>query len=269
MKKARFIAVDVDGTLLDDHDHYDSRRLDRDINQLADQGVQFIIASGDSYDELATLFPSKKLLKNLVAENGGRVFANGQEMVSKSHRRQTLVELLNWATRLVPQPDLLSLSGQGRTYILRRYQSVPVPFYPHHAYFDRLEDIPGPIYNLNLSWFQQRIDTSWIRGVAKRLNQLSPTVNATYSGAYGIDILPAGVNKAVGLRHLLKELGGNITELIAFGDTSNDLEMFQAAGKGYAMKNATPDLKKVADKITVMDNNHNGLLNEIERIFSL
>ena len=48
--------------------------------------------------------------------------------------------------------------------------------------------------------------------------------------------------------------------MIAFGDTSNDLEMIQESGTRFAMKNATPDLKRVADQITQRDNNHDGLL---------
>ena len=43
--------------------------------------------------------------------------------------------------------------------------------------------------------------------------------------------------------------------------------MLTEAGCGIAMKNATSDLLKVADKVTVNDNNQNGLLTEIEQLF--
>ena len=57
------------------------------------------------------------------------------------------------------------------------------------------------------------------------------------------------------------------SSVVAFGDTSNDIEMLSEVGYGYAMKNATDDLLKVADKVTRYDNNHTGLLSEIEYQF--
>ena len=44
MEKWRFVAIDVDGTLLDDNDHYDVPRFNRVIRQLAAQGIHFIVA---------------------------------------------------------------------------------------------------------------------------------------------------------------------------------------------------------------------------------
>ena len=94
-------------------------------------------------------------------------------------------------------------------------------------------------------------------------------VNATYSGAYGIDILPQGVNKASGLNQFVKHTGGHLDQVIAIGDTSNDIEMVTNAGLGVAMQNATMDLKTIADQITAVDNNHDGMLQELEQIFTL
>lgn len=56
MGKYRFIAIDVDGTLLDDNDKFDVNRLNKDIELLQRQNYHFIIASGNSYDALSTIF---------------------------------------------------------------------------------------------------------------------------------------------------------------------------------------------------------------------
>lgn len=125
------------------------------------------------------------------------------------------------------------------------------------------------MFNLNLNWFKQRPALEWTMRQADQINQRFPQVHATYSGAFGIDVLPAGVNKAVSLTKLVQQLGGSMDELVAFGDTANDLEMIQQAGCGYAMKNATADLLAVADRVTSRDNNHDGLLHELEGLFNL
>lgn len=270
MNPFHYIAIDVDGTLLDDQDHYDSQRLNQDVALLKQRGVAFIVASGNSYDALQSIFNNCPAVDTFVAENGGRIIANGHENYTHPHSKGTIALLLNELQGLSRQPDLLSVSGATQTYIASQYRKVAVPYYPHHSYFATLADVKEPIYNLNLSWFSQRPPVSWIQDLAQKLNQRFPAINATYSGAYGIDILPAGVNKAISLRKLIvDELGGQLAETVAFGDTSNDIKMITEAGCGYAMKNATPDLLAVADRVTAHDNNHNGLLTTIEQLFHL
>ena len=57
--------------------------------------------------------------------------------------------------------------------------------------------------------------------------------------------------------------------IIAFGDEHNDLEMLDAAGRGVAMKNAIPAIKDVADDVTSVDNDHNGLAKYLQDYFKL
>ena len=67
MGKYRFIAIDVDGTLLDDNDKFDVNRLNQDIELLQRQNYHFIIASGNSYDALSTIFQPCPLVKRICS----------------------------------------------------------------------------------------------------------------------------------------------------------------------------------------------------------
>lgn len=263
----KYVAVDVDGTLLDDHDRYDRQRLARDIKLLKRSGITFLIASGNSVDALHSIF-GKTLVRNYVAENGGRIIVNGVEELGHPHQKSTVNSLINFMDQL-PPVDLMSVSGAQQTYLPQKYATVPVPFYPHHAYFDSFTEVAEPVYNVNFSWYRQQLAQSKINSIVKLINHTLPEVNATYSGAYGIDILPQGVNKATGLQSFVDKTGGSLSEVVAIGDTSNDIEMITAAGLGIAMANATSDLKTVADRITSADNNHDGMLKEIEQLFNL
>ena len=93
MGKYRFIAIDVDGTLLDDNDKFDVNRLNKDIELLQQQNYHFIIASGNSYDALSTIFRPCPLVKEFVAENGGRLIINGKSVYGKTHSIATLQQL--------------------------------------------------------------------------------------------------------------------------------------------------------------------------------
>ena len=55
-----------------------------------------------------------------------------------------------------------------------------------------------------------------------------------------------GVTKGSGLKTLADTLGLAMNQVMACGDSGNDLAMIQAAGYGIAMGNATPDVLAAA-----------------------
>ena len=61
-------------------------------------------------------------------------------------------------------------------------------------------------------------------------------------------VLPSGVNKAVGVRRALLELGRSERNLIAFGDAENDLPLFAQAEIGIAARGSVPSVAAVADE---------------------
>ncbi|MEQ6388240.1 Cof-type HAD-IIB family hydrolase [Bacillaceae bacterium S4-13-58] len=65
-----------------------------------------------------------------------------------------------------------------------------------------------------------------------------------------IEIVRAGLNKAVGVHKIAHYYGISKENIIAFGDEDNDLEMIEYAGIGVAMGNAISELKDVATHVT-------------------
>ncbi len=63
-------------------------------------------------------------------------------------------------------------------------------------------------------------------------------VTAVATGYGSIDLIIPGVHKANGLRILQQRWGIEDHEVVAFGDSGNDIEMLQHAGFGFAMANA-------------------------------
>lgn len=70
----------------------------------------------------------------------------------------------------------------------------------------------------------------------------------------GIEIQMRGTGKGDAILRLKKQLGDRARTVVAVGDYENDIDMVQKADIGYAMGNAIPALKAVADKQTVRDN---------------
>jgi hydroxymethylpyrimidine pyrophosphatase-like HAD family hydrolase len=90
---------------------------------------------------------------------------------------------------------------------------------------------------------------------------------SAWGGPNGIlEVVPKGVSKASALKHLLKVNGQERSDLIAFGDEHNDIDMLKFAGTGYAMKNASETLLAHADKQIEYTNDEDGVARTLEKL---
>jgi hypothetical protein len=69
-----------------------------------------------------------------------------------------------------------------------------------------------------------------------------------------LEILPAGVSKGEALRAVSTLTGVPLSEIAAFGDSNNDIEMIRMAGLGVAVANALPAVKAVARVVASQPN---------------
>ena len=75
--------------------------------------------------------------------------------------------------------------------------------------------------------------------------------------------------KAKGNRKLMELLGGDLSQVIAFGDDWGDLEMLQQAGLGVLMKNARPELRQHGLQQSEYTNDQDGVAHFLARHFGL
>ena len=68
-----------------------------------------------------------------------------------------------------------------------------------------------------------------------------------YNGMWAVDFTMAGVNKATAARRLARLAGVDASQIIAAGDSYNDLPLFEASGLCIAMADAPDELKDLAD----------------------
>ena len=82
------------------------------------------------------------------------------------------------------------------------------------------------------------------------LSQILDECKVTSWNPYGIDIIPRQGGKSVGMQEFLDKEGFDRSEVMAFGDGENDIEMLKFAGIGVAMGNASDEVKAAADYVT-------------------
>ena len=78
---------------------------------------------------------------------------------------------------------------------------------------------------------------------------LTEGLSTTFSSGRYYEFNPGGVDKGAGIRELAKLLDIPLAEVIACGDSENDMAMLAAAGLSVVVSNATPEAKAVADYV--------------------
>ena len=79
-----------------------------------------------------------------------------------------------------------------------------------------------------------------------------------------LECVAAGADKGTALKKIADGYGIAMSEVIAMGDSFNDVAMIKAAGLGVAMGNACEPIKKLAD-ITAPTNNADGVAEIINK----
>jgi Cof subfamily protein (haloacid dehalogenase superfamily) len=69
------------------------------------------------------------------------------------------------------------------------------------------------------------------------------------------------------IKVLSEKLNISLNEIISFGDDFNDMGMLKLCGKGIAMQNAIPQVKEIADEIT-LSNNEDGVARYLEKLLN-
>ena len=71
-----------------------------------------------------------------------------------------------------------------------------------------------------------------------------------YDSKFAIHITDPSVNKGSSVIKVAADIGVSPGEILAIGDSENDIEFLSAAGVKVAVSNANPELKEIADYIT-------------------
>ncbi|BCE07596.1 hypothetical protein RSC2_01201 [Bacillus paralicheniformis] len=91
----KLIAVDMDGTFLDDDMKYNKDRFMKQYRELKARGIKFVVASGNQYDQLKSFFPSIENEIAFVSENGAYVIDSGKEIFSSEMSKETIKKVID------------------------------------------------------------------------------------------------------------------------------------------------------------------------------
>lgn len=257
----RFIATDLDGTLLDPQG-----RLPGGIFPLAERlsarGILFAPASGRQYANLRQLFLPvwEKLL--FICENGALVKRGGETLFVDPLSPGLVKGVLDAVRR---EDGLFPiLCGAENAYV----ENDEEPFFsrarePYTNCF-KVKDLDDyidaePVCKISV------FDPQGARGHAMKVLPALNGAKLTLSGEHWCDVAAPDADKGNAIRAICRTLGISAEECMAFGDHMNDEGMLRACGHPRAVANAVPFIRELAEEI-VPSNAEGGVLSSLRAL---
>ncbi|NYI04220.1 HAD family hydrolase [Allostreptomyces psammosilenae] len=259
----RAVATDLDGTLLRG-DLTVSERSRRALGLAVRAGARHIVVTGRPVPGCRPILDALGYRGLAVCGQGTQLYDAGTHRLLAAYtldREVARAVVARTAAELGPlQLAVVTAGLDGRFVVGPGFDRRPRRGWG--VVEDPEELWSGPIEKVLLR--HPTLPDAAIAAAAERAAGGEATV--THAGERLVEILPAGVTKASGLRLAAERLGFRPEETIAFGDMPNDLPMFEWAGYGVAMANAHPSLLAVADEIAP-GNEEDGVAAVLERVF--
>ncbi|HFU4450038.1 TPA: Cof-type HAD-IIB family hydrolase [Streptococcus suis] len=251
----KLIATDMDGTFLDGQGSFDRERFSRVLDQLDQKKIPFVIASGNGIGRLLQLCQGFEHRLIFVADNGAHVYKNGKTVIRRSIQQDEIKAILEffkgrWADvclMLSNEENIYMQAGAGMPFAGTDLPIEPeqmTAFQNRVTYLDDLSAYPvsESIYKVGLWVPEARVES-----ITEEFNQAFHGQLVAVTSGYGsVDILPQGIHKAWGLEQVLQDLAIQPNQVMAFGDSDNDIELLSYVGYSCAMENATDKVKAVA-----------------------
>ena len=264
MTKYKLLATDLDDSLLDDH--YSIAAVDREaIERALGAGIRVVLATGRMYRSALPYALELGLDSPLITYQGAYArFPAGNVLYHRPVPYETAVELLErlkatgYHTNIYIDDNLLVERLDREADIYRAISGVePVVVGDLAEYLREVRREPTKVLVVVP---EENIDR--LSGEMKAV--FGESLYITKSKPFFLEFMNSGATKGKALQAVAEHCGISPAEIIAVGDSYNDLEMLSYAGLGAVVANAREDIKKSADYVT-RANTDGGVAGVIDR----
>lgn len=271
--KYKLICIDMDGTLLDGK-HKISETSKKTLIKAHDMGVHIVITTGRTYVDAEAYSDSMGLNSPIIAFTGAVIKEKyGQNVIYKSIIEEPLCkELLEIFKKYKVKPIFNSLY---KVYCGDLKIKIGMWFLKIRGFINR--NIKIDYIGNEEKWFyvfkheeNDIVKCEIINRNKEKINYLRKEletvegIEVTSSSNYNIEITKKGTSKGKAIEILANHYNIRKEEVIAIGDSENDISAIEFAGMGIAMGNASEEVKKKSNFITDTNDN-DGVAKAIEK----
>lgn len=252
----KMIVLDLDDTLLND-EHSLSNRNKEALMAAQELGVKVVLASG------RPTFGMVSIAKDLQLDQYGSYILsfNGSKIINA----KTNEEIFNSTISSEMTHRLYDLSKREGVAILS-YKDESIVIEEPNEYADIEATITGLPMQI-VDQFKATITEPVVKAMMLAhpdvlvnveqtlVKEVGEEVSVFRSKPFFLEFTALNVTKGTSLHQLTQKLGIKAEEVIAIGDSYNDITMIEFAGLGVAMGNAPDAIKEIANHVTETNNN--------------
>ncbi|MBO9598767.1 MAG: HAD family phosphatase [Cohnella sp.] len=258
--KFRIIALDVDGTLLNDHHELTPRVRDA-VRAAARNGAEIVLCTGRGSTSALPVLAELGLEGTMITHNGASIVdsATRSAIAETAIPFEPALRYIHFARERGIHFDMntafdlyVERLNDQTTQMYERMLARPI-------IRTEAEGLPEGLVKLSLFATKDVLDeaeTDW-----KTWQHELQTVR---SGDFFIDVQHKEASKGAALRQLAEMRGVPSGQVLAIGNYYNDLGMISFAGLGVAMDNSPEEVKAIADEVT-LSNNEDGVAHTLEK----
>lgn len=266
----KLIAIDLDGTTLN-QDSMITSKTKETLKKAINAGHHVSIATGRPFRMSHQFYQQLELTTPMVNFNGALVHIPNQHWDGE---RETLINR-EIAFEILSQKKQLNLdfiAAENRdTFFIDSFDFFDEKIFASSRPGEKNLLSPKNL-TTNPTSLLVRTDKRFAGAVSAELTrQFGSYVDVrTWGGPTAIlEIVSKGIQKAKGVQEIANYLSIDQKDVIAFGDEHNDLELLDYAGWGVAMANGTDQLKGIANDVTPLSNQEDGLSVYLEKLLKL
>ncbi|AYV66472.1 MULTISPECIES: Cof-type HAD-IIB family hydrolase [Niallia] len=252
----KMIVLDMDDTLLTD-DHIISEATKTALMLAQEKGVKVVLASGRPTYAMLDAAKELRLAEYgsfILSFNGAKITncQTNEELFSSTLSPETVHQLFDLSQReniwihTYMNDEIITQENNPFTEIEGKLTGLPIK-----TVADFKQTVSSPVVKVLMVK-----EENYLKEVEARLQkELANDLSVMRSKPYFLEFTELGVTKGTSLAILIEKLGISREEVIAIGDSYNDVAMIEFAGLGVAMGNAPDDVKQLADYVTDTNNN--------------
>lgn len=250
----------MDGTLLNSHHEVSNRFLEQ-FQELKKRNIQFVAASGRQYLSMADKLHEIKNDIIFISENGAFVKKGDKELSVTPIKQSLIKELLGIVDSI--DGGYAMLCGKYKSYFDGNSKSFLEQLKEYYSHYEVVQDYASVADEIVKIAVYHSISAEAY--IYPKTQHLEDQVKVKVSGQNWVDLNHIDAHKGNALRKVMESYGVESNEVLVFGDYNNDLEMLSLAEYSFAMANAHPNVKKVANFET-SSNNEFGVERILEKL---
>ncbi len=257
----RLIALDVDGTLLND-DHEVTPRVKQAVLAAERKGAEIVLCTGRGPSNTFPVLEALGLQGIIIGHNGASIVDSStrsvlhEAVISPERAERYIADLRRRGIHF-------DINTTFDTYV-ERLDEPAARMYAAMRARPILRDAAGefPAHTVKLSAYasRERMDE-----VERTWREWEHELHYIRSGDEFMDVQHPDATKGKSLEKLARMRGIPREQILAIGNYYNDIAMIVFAGHGIAMANSPERVKAEADEVT-LSNNEDGVAAALERL---